>query len=119
MPASGVRLWLILWKAYDAMREHARRHIHSLGIGMTGFGVLEMLLHKGPLPVNVIGSRLRLTSGAITTAIDRLETKGLAERRNDPEDRRTRIVCLTPAGEALIASALRTMPPPWKQQPQA
>jgi MarR family 2-MHQ and catechol resistance regulon transcriptional repressor len=105
MHASGVRLWLILWKAYDAMREHARRHIHSLGIGLTDFGVLEMLLHKGSLPVNIIGARLRLTSGSITTAVDRLEAKGLVERRNDPEDRRTRIVCLTPAGETLIASA--------------
>jgi MarR family transcriptional regulator, 2-MHQ and catechol-resistance regulon repressor len=105
MASSGVRLWLILWKAFDAMREHARLHIHSLGIGLTDFGVLEMLLHKGPLPVNAIGVRLRLTSGSITTAVDRLERKGLVERRNDPGDRRTRIVSLTPAGRKLIACA--------------
>ena len=102
---SGVHLWLILWKAYDAVREHAERHIGSLGIGLSDFGVLEMLLHKGPLPVNTIGAGIRLTSGSITTAIDRLERKGLVERRSHAGDRRERVVHLTPAGDQLISCA--------------
>jgi MarR family 2-MHQ and catechol resistance regulon transcriptional repressor len=102
---SGVHLWLILWKAYDSVREHAERHIESLGLCLSDFGVLEMLLHKGPSPVNTIGAMIRLTSGSITTAVDRLETKGLVERRNDPEDRRARVVHLTPAGRKLITAA--------------
>lgn len=36
-------------------------------------GVLEALLHKGPLPVNALGEKVLLTSGSITTAVDRLE----------------------------------------------
>ena len=47
-PESAVHLWLILWKAYDAMREYAAGNIESLGIGLTDFGILEVLLHKGP-----------------------------------------------------------------------
>ena len=105
MNSSGIHLWLILWKAFDTLREHARRHIHSLGIGISDFGVLEILLHKGPTPVNTIGSMIRLTSGSITTAVDRLEHKGLVERRNDPADRRARVVHLTPAGRKLISCA--------------
>jgi MarR family 2-MHQ and catechol resistance regulon transcriptional repressor len=103
--ASGVHLWLILWKAYDAVREHAERHIQSLGLCLSDFGVLEALLHKGPLPVNTIGGLIRLTSGSITAAVDRLESKGLVERRNDPGDRRARVVHLTAAGRKLISSA--------------
>ena len=64
--ASGTRLWLILWKAFDSLRQHAERHIRSLGLGLSDFGVLEILFHKGCQPVNVIGGMLRLTSGSIT-----------------------------------------------------
>ena len=105
METSGVHLWLVLWKAYDSLRGHAECHIASLGLGLSDFGILEVLLHKGPTPVNTIGSRLRLTSGSITTAVDRLERRGLVERRNHPEDRRTRVVHLTTAGRKLIACA--------------
>jgi MarR family 2-MHQ and catechol resistance regulon transcriptional repressor len=102
---SATHLWLILWKAYEALNEHAVRHIQSLGIGASDFAVLEALLHKGPLPVNTIGGLIHLTSGSITAAIDRLEAKGLVQRRNDPGDRRARIVHLTAAGRRLISSA--------------
>ena len=96
MDSAGVHLWLILWKAFDSVREHATRHIHSLGIGLSDFGILEVLLHKGPLPVNTIGTRMRLTSGSITAAVDRLEQKGLVERRHDPTDRRARMAVPPP-----------------------
>jgi MarR family transcriptional regulator, 2-MHQ and catechol-resistance regulon repressor len=105
MTASGVHLWLILMKAHESLRRHAERHIHSLGLGFSDFAVLEVLLHKGPTPVNSIGSLVRLTSGSITAAVDRLEGKGLVERRNDPEDRRARVVHLTPEGRRLISCA--------------
>jgi MarR family 2-MHQ and catechol resistance regulon transcriptional repressor len=105
MNSSGVHLWLILMKAHESLRRHAERHIHSLGIGFSDFAVLEVLLHKGPAPVNAIGTLVRLTSGSITAAVDRLARKGLLERRNDPEDRRARVVHLTDAGRRLISCA--------------
>jgi MarR family transcriptional regulator, 2-MHQ and catechol-resistance regulon repressor len=102
---SGVHLWLILMKAHESLRRHAERQIHSLGIGFSDFAALEVLLHKGPLPVNEIGRRVRLTSGSMTTAVDRLERKGMVERKNDPGDRRARVVHLTEAGRKLIEAA--------------
>src|SRR5438309_11147565 len=105
MKTSGVHLWLIMMKAHEALREHAEKHIHSLGIGFSDFAALEVLLHKGPTPVNEIGRLVHLTSGSITTAVDRLERKGMVERRNDPEDRRARVVHLTAAGRKLISCA--------------
>jgi MarR family 2-MHQ and catechol resistance regulon transcriptional repressor len=105
MAESGTHLWLVLSKAFDAVRAHAERHIHSLGIGFSDFAVLEVILHKGPTPVNQIGSMVRLTSGSITTAVDRLERKGLVSRCNDPKDRRARVVHLTEPGRKLIGCA--------------
>ena len=105
MKTGGIRLWLIVWKAYEALRQHAERHIQSLGMGFSDFAVLELLLHKGPTPVNAIGARVGLTSGSITTAVDRLERKRLVERRLDAGDRRARVVHLTSAGQKLISCA--------------
>lgn len=105
MEATGIHLWLVLWKAYEAVRCHAERHIHSLGLGFSDFAVLEALLHKGPTPINTIGDLVHLTSGSITAAIDRLEQKSLVSRCSHPGDRRARIVHLTEQGRKLIECA--------------
>ena len=55
-----------MMKAYRALERLAIRSIESEGIGLSDFGVMEMLLHKGAQPVNEIGRRIGLTSGAIT-----------------------------------------------------
>ena len=105
METTGLHLWLVLWKAHDSLRRHAERHIHSLGLGFSDFAVLEVLLHKGPTPVNAIGELVHLTSGSITAAIDRLEHKLLVSRCTIPADRRARVVHLTEAGRKLIECA--------------
>ena len=102
---SGVHVRLVLWKAERAMEAVDRRSIEKLGLGLSDFAVLEMLLHKGPQPVNTIGAKVLLTSGSITAAVDRLEARRLVRRGNDPKDRRARIVHLTRPGRKLIACA--------------
>lgn len=99
---SGVHLWLLLWKAGKAVEAHALRSVESTGLCLSDFAVLEALLHKGPLPVNVLGKKVLLTSGSMTAAVDRLERSGLVERTSAPIDRRARIVHLTKAGSKLI-----------------
>jgi MarR family 2-MHQ and catechol resistance regulon transcriptional repressor len=102
---SGTRVWLILMKAHRALARTAARNIGSAELGLSDFATLELLLHKGPQPVNEIGRRIELTSGAITTAVDRMETRGLVARRSDPDDRRARVVQLTAKGRTLIEGA--------------
>jgi MarR family transcriptional regulator, 2-MHQ and catechol-resistance regulon repressor len=102
---TGVHVFLVLWKALHAVEAYAVKSIADLEIGASDFAVLEALLHKGPLPVNEIGRKVLLTSGSITTAVDRLERKGLVERRAHGSDRRARIVHLTKQGKGLIGRA--------------
>jgi MarR family 2-MHQ and catechol resistance regulon transcriptional repressor len=87
------------------LEEHGHRSIAGLNMGLSDFGVLEALLHKGPLPIKDLGAKVLLTSGSITTAVDRLEQRGLVERGNDANDRRSRIVRLTPVGRQTIRKA--------------
>ncbi len=105
---SGVHLWLVLMKAYRALQEKAEKSIEQTGICFSDFMILEILLNKGPLPVNTLTARIGLTSGSGTAAVDRLEKRGLVTRHADPGDRRARVVHLTEEGRSLIESAFRT-----------
>ena len=98
-------LWLVLWKTSRAVEEHARRQIEGLNLGPSDFGILEVLMRQGPLAVSVLGRHVLLTSGSISTAIDRLEERDLVRRKESPADRRARTVHLTPEGRALIRKA--------------
>jgi MarR family 2-MHQ and catechol resistance regulon transcriptional repressor len=102
---SGVHVFLVLWKAARAVQACAEHSISALEMCGSDFAVLEALLHKGPLPVNEIGKKVLLTSGSITVAVDRMEAKGLVERRAHGTDRRARIVHLTKEGRKLITRA--------------
>ena len=102
---TGVHSWLILWKASRAVEARAHGSITGTGLCASDFAILETLLHKGPLPVNVIGRKVLLTTGSITSAVDRLAGRGLVTRKDDPADRRVRLVQLTPGGRKLIRPA--------------
>ena len=102
---SGVHIFLVLWKAARAVEAYAENSISQLEMCGSDFAVLEALLHKGPLPVNEIGKKVLLTSGSITVAVDRLEDKGLCERRAHGTDRRAKVVHLTKQGRKLITGA--------------
>jgi MarR family transcriptional regulator, 2-MHQ and catechol-resistance regulon repressor len=104
---AGTRVWVVLWKAAHAIEQNAVRSVSALGLGLSEFAVLEVLLHKGPQPVNVIGGKVLLTSGSITAAVDRLESKKLVRRAVDPGDLRARIVQLTKTGRRLIERAFK------------
>jgi MarR family 2-MHQ and catechol resistance regulon transcriptional repressor len=100
-------VWLVMMKAMRALTRYAAAGIEETGLGLSDFGVLEVLLHKGPLPVNTIGPIVDLTPGSISIAVDRLVAKALVSRVESAEDRRVRIVALTPCGTDLIAGAFR------------
>src|SRR5881227_853408 len=98
-------VWLVMMKAMRALTKYAAAGIEETGLGLSDFGVLEILLHKGPLPVNTIGPIVDLTPGSISIAVDRLVEKGLVSRVESAEDRRVRIVALTSRGKDLVGAA--------------
>lgn len=66
------------------------------------FGVLEVLLHIGPLAQGEISKRLLKSSANLTQVLDNLEERGLITRTRPATDRRKLIIDLTPAGRELI-----------------
>jgi MarR family 2-MHQ and catechol resistance regulon transcriptional repressor len=100
-------VWLVMMKAMRALSRYAAAGIEDTGLGDSDFRVLEVLLNKGPLPVNALGPIVDLTPGSISTAVDRLFAKGLVTRVESAEDRRVRMVSLTQRGRELIVPAFR------------
>ena len=98
------RLWLVIAKSYRVLSLVAERSIANTGLCLTDFAALEALLHKGPLTISEIQDKVRLASGSMTAAVDRLEKRGLVVRKSSPRDRRERVVELTAEGKRLATS---------------
>ena len=103
---SGSHLFLLFWKASHAVMRYEDQSIAAQGLAsLSDYAVLEVLLHKGALPVNAIGEKVLLTSGSMTTAVQRLEKKGLVRRERSEGDARVVLVHLTDEGLSLIQEA--------------
>jgi MarR family 2-MHQ and catechol resistance regulon transcriptional repressor len=98
------RLWLVIAKSYRVLSLLAEQSIANTGLCLTDFVALEALLHKGPLTISEIQEKVRLASGSMTAAVDRLERLGLVVRTSSPSDRRARVVELTVQGKRLATS---------------
>ena len=72
------------------------------GLTQSQLGVLEMLLHLGPLAQSDIASRLLRSPSNLTTVIENLHRGGLVSRRRSGEDRRRVIIELTTEGREVI-----------------
>ena len=98
------RLWLVITKSYRVLSLLAEQSIANTGLCLTDFAALEALLQKGPLTITQIQEKVRLASGSMTAAVDRLEKLGLVVRKARPSDRRARVLELTGKGKRLAAS---------------
>jgi len=99
------RLWLVIAKSYRVLSLLAEQSIANTGLCLTDFAALEALLHKGPLTISQIQEKVRLASGSMTAAVDRLEKLGLVVRKSSPSDRRARVLELTAKGKRLATSS--------------
>jgi MarR family transcriptional regulator, 2-MHQ and catechol-resistance regulon repressor len=98
----ALRLWIALARAHDAVLAHATEDVARHGLTLAEFGVLEALLHKGPLTQGDLQRAILVSSGGITFLVDRLVKRGLVDRQPHPRDGRTRITALTAEGDALV-----------------
>src|SRR6202047_1275084 len=98
------RLWLVIAKSYRALSLLAEHSIANTGLCLTEFVALKCFLHRGPLTIWEIQDKVRLASGSMTAAVDRLEKLGLVVRKSSRSDRRARVVHLTGEGKRLAAS---------------
>ncbi|MEM5786482.1 MAG: MarR family transcriptional regulator [Syntrophobacteraceae bacterium] len=92
-----------LTRAAESIGACVHRQLAEKGITTSQIGVLEMLLHFGPLSQGKIGRLLLRSGGNMTLVIDNLEKRGLVKRTRDQVDRRFYIIDLTTEGKRLAA----------------
>lgn len=93
-----------LMRATESINTRLNRHLAEEDLTISQFGVLEALLHLGPLNQKALGEKLLKSGGNITLVIDNLEKSGCVERQRNPDDRRSVLVHLTDKGENFISS---------------
>ncbi|MFB5759787.1 MarR family winged helix-turn-helix transcriptional regulator [Paenibacillus medicaginis] len=94
----ALNLFVVLARAYNSVTSRTNRDIHSHGLNTTEFGVLDLLYHRGPQPLQKIGEKVLISSGNITYVVDKLQKKNLLRRRASQDDRRVIFAELTEEG---------------------
>jgi len=100
--AATLQLIIALGRTLQALERGVRPHLLQSGLSMTEFAVLEVLYHKGALPLGDIRDRILLTGATTTYVVKKLEERGLMRRRACAEDQRIVFGELTAKGRALI-----------------
>jgi MarR family transcriptional regulator, 2-MHQ and catechol-resistance regulon repressor len=95
--------YIRLTRAISSVEARLGPELARAGLTSTQLGVLEALLHLGPLGQRVLGDKLLMSGGNITTVVDNLEARGLVRRERRDDDRRHVTVHLSPEGRRLIA----------------
>lgn len=102
--ARALHLYVVLMRCVNSVGQHAHADILRHGLKPSEFAVLELLHHKGAVPLGHLAEQILLTTGSVTHVVDRLEEKGLVRRVPCPEDRRVLYADLTEAGREKIAT---------------
>jgi len=84
----------------------------ELGLGFAQAHALRMLDPDEPIAMSALAERLFCDASNVTGLVDRLEARGLVERRSAQNDRRVKALTLTPAGVALRDQVLAVMSEP-------
>ena len=100
--AATLHLVIALGRAMQAIERGVQPHLRESGLGLTEFGVLEVLYHKGPLALGEIRDRILVTGASTTYIVKKLEDRGLMRRRTSATDQRVVFGELTPKGRMLM-----------------
>jgi MarR family 2-MHQ and catechol resistance regulon transcriptional repressor len=95
--------YIKLTRALSSVEARLAPGLADVGLTPTQLGILEALLHLGPLGQRTLGAKLLSSGGNITTVVDNLERRGLVRRERRDDDRRHVTVHLTPEGRRLIS----------------
>jgi MarR family transcriptional regulator, 2-MHQ and catechol-resistance regulon repressor len=94
--------YIKLVRAAESVTARLMRRLSRHRLTVSQFGVLEALLHLGPLSQVEIGRKLLKSSGNVTMVVDNLEKRSLVRRCRQEGDRRCVSVSLTDEGTRLI-----------------
>jgi DNA-binding MarR family transcriptional regulator len=91
-----------LVSAYQAFERYSAPDLRSMGLTMTQFDVIATLGNQPPMTCKELGEKTLVTKGTLTGVLERLESKGILERKLNPDDARSQMIGLTIEGQKLF-----------------
>ncbi len=101
----ALNAFITLMRAADSLTARLSEGLADHDLTASQFGLLETLMHLGPLCQKELAHKLLVSGGNVTMVVDNLEKRGLVTRERSSADRRLVTVALTAAGRKLIAAA--------------
>ena len=109
MEADACRAWQLLMRFFFVQRGHLPTWGAPFGLSPIQCHVLHLLEPGQPMPMSRLADALSCDASNVTGLIDRLESRGLVQRRQATDDRRVKVLDLTATGQRLRAELLRRM----------
>jgi MarR family 2-MHQ and catechol resistance regulon transcriptional repressor len=100
----ALNAFINLSRASNSVLMRLSADLETHGLTTSQFGILETLLHLGPMCQRTLGEKLLRSGGNITMVVDNLERHGWVRRERQKDDRRMIVIHLTPKGRSLIAN---------------
>src|SRR5262245_50966680 len=107
LDAEACRAWQLLVRFFFAQREHLPSLGDEFELSPAQWHVLHLIEPDRPLPMGRLAGTLGCDASNVTGLVDRLEARGLVARRPAPDDRRVKVIKLTPRGSQVRAQLLR------------
>lgn len=98
----SLKLYVVLSKAMRSVNQKVEEEIKKLGLNPSEFGVMEVLYHKGPMPVQKVAQKILISSSRIAYTVKVLEQKDYLQREKCQKDGRVVYLSLTKEGQALM-----------------
>ena len=91
-----------LVSAYQSFERYSAPDLKAMGMTTTQFDVIATLGNQPPMTCKELGEKTLVTKGTLTGVLERLEAKGILERKLNPEDARSQMIGLTKEGQKLF-----------------
>jgi DNA-binding MarR family transcriptional regulator len=104
--STELEAYTLLRQVNSMMDIYNRYDLRSEDLTVPQFMILNYATPEG-VPLSEISARMLCDNSNLTGIVDRLISKGYVQRRNDPQDRRVSLICITPEG----ADKLRRIKP--------
>ena len=98
----ALNAFITLARASEAVAARLERSLAGKRLTTSQFGVIEALLHLGPLCQGELAGKLLRSGASMTSVVEGLEKRGLVVRQRTEEDKRFVRVALTGKGRRLI-----------------
>ncbi len=116
------RAWELLTRLFFAQRGQLPSLAGELDLSPVQCHVLHLMQPDQPIPMGRLAETLACDASNVTGLVDRLESRGLIVRRASADDRRVKVIALTPTGARLRAELhqrLAAPPDPFQRLSEA